>query len=813
MSIVDVKFSNTKLKSLSKSIKQAAQTGGAQLIGKEQVQKFITYLITEQYKNIPSEFNADSHEGNHLFSMNFDMDMLNPFEMNELNAFATKAEYDLYLKEYSALLANEFMNSSECRFFRTDGNQWDMGRYIISCTKEELEVFKTDEEKVAFLTLYANRTLMALSNCDKVEDINFKYMIVPHLKEGNPHVHIALSSYTFDQKPVYFYRNAQKNGVLKKFCDVKYAMEMEYPNLIPMEIEHRKQQLNQTSEEIKDKKTVINSNGKSTSYDKEIIGAIKLLSEKYKGDNYYHADVKADFEKLGLKLLFQKKPKKLLISLDNGAFKSFENLPYEQKRIIEQFDEMEYAQSKTDVDVSKVIKDASQYINQHISNGNPVDFETLNNQLKSKFGVCLSAKDVERNQKTGVWEYKKWSLHFMSVDIKVSAQKYGIDTSNLKLTRVQVQAMQKEIQTLEQERKAKIAVSGYEKKVRKVKEPFLRQEDETHEEWVARTSADGWKSALHHAVQEGNKLFGTNHRELMTIKSNNQVEVFNGGELEAVLHLISKNYKTVKFTGPSNPKIQARFYKFAVLNGLEVLDYTPPVEIKKEAQQSLDAIYQQLLGKNTALIEIKKEEFIKYNEAIKKNPALLKDKTFLPPQAIYLATNYKWEREIDVRPKVYAYIYGIFEGLTPEAFQHVENLMETVDKETLKNVIADFQMAFSVTDAVMEGILNDARIDLNAENRPEQKLAAPMQYNPQSAPSEKSGSPASSAKSDSTEALPEAQLEAARTAKGGFKAKPKPVLTPTTEKATPPVGGPAKSDKTVGNEALKKFKRGHKNQT
>lgn len=799
MSIVDVKFSNTKLKSLSKSIKQAAQTGGAQLIGKEQVQKFITYLITEQYKNIPSEFNADSHEGNHLFSMNFDMDMLNPFEMNKLNAFATKAEYDLYLKEYSALLANEFMNSSECRFFRTDGNQWDMGRYIISCTKEELEVFKTDEEKVAFLTLYANRTLMALSNCDKVEDINFKYMIVPHLKEGNPHVHIALSSYTFDQKPVYFYRNAHKNGVLRKFCDVKYAMEMEYPNLIPMEIEHRKQQLNETSEEIKDKKTVINSNGKSTSYDKEIIGAIKLLSEKYKGDNYYHADVKADFEKLGLKLLFQKKPKKLLISLDNGAFKSFENLPYEQKRIIEQFDEMEYAQSKTDVDVSKVIKDASQYINQHIYNGNPVDFETLNNQLKSKFGVCLSAKDVERNQKTGIWEYKKWSLHFMSVDIKVSAQKYGIDTSNLKLTRVQVQAMQQEIQTLEQERKAKIQALGYEKKTKNEKESFMRKEGETYEEWVARTSKTNFESALHKLTMDGNKFFGKNHKELMTVLSGNKVTVNQGGELEAVLYYISMGYESVKFTGPQNPAIQARFYKHAFQNGLKIIDYEPPAVIKQEAQQALDKVYYTLLGKNTLMIDKKIEE--------------MKASPDTKHQLIYLQTNFKWEKDIDTRPKLYAYLYGVYNGLTPEAFAHMDTMIETADKATLKAVIADFQQAQSLTDKQLEEILADANIDLNAESRPAEKLAAPKQYNPQSAPSEKPGSPASPPKTDSTETLPETQLEAARTAKGGFKAKPKPVLTPSTEKATPPVGGPAKSDKTVGNEALKKFKRGHKNKT
>lgn len=800
MSIISVSFENTELSKLGKSVKRSIEKAGCELSGRQRVFDFVMYLLSEQYKNKPDAFNDDSHEGNQWFRTNIDITMMSHFEMNEMDAFADQQEYENYRIAFAYHITDALLESSACRFLRTDGNQFDTGRYIIACKDEELAVFKTTKEKAEFLMDYAEKTLMALSNCKTPEEINFRYMIVPNMKAECPDVHIHFAAYDFDQKPVAFHRQGE-DGVLKKFQNVKYEMEQEFPNLDQMETIYRKNRIK------------IDENKKG--YDATIVSELKRLSAKYSGTNYYHPDAKKDFEETGLKTLFQKKPKKLLISLKGGPFKSFEDLSVDMKRLIEQFDEMEYFSKKSDVDISLVVKQASEYINNHIAKGNPVDFETLNSQLKEQFGVCLSANEVVRNDKTGAWDYKKWSLHFLGMDVKVSAQKYGIDVNNLLLTRKQVLQMQEEIKSLEEERKEKIRLNGYEKWKKREKEPFMMQEGETHAEWVARTEKDGWKSSLHNAIVEGNKMFGKNHRELLTMLSHNKVQVNRGGELEAVLHYIANGYKSIEFTGPDNPAIQAKIYKYSVQNGLAIKNYTPPEHIRAEAQQALDAVYNQILGKNTVMIDIKRKEFVDYAKMIEKNPELAKDKS-LKPKAILLSTNYKWEREIDSRPKVYAYLYGIYNGLSPDAFQHAGSILESTDKESLKKIIADFQQSFSITDSQMSEILKDAQIDPEAERKPEMKLVAPKQYDPQSgiqAPSQPApGSALAPAVThDDTEQAP--IHDNGKRSGGGVKAKPMKMVAPKTEApyAGAQEAGQAPQEQPKGDEALSKFKRGAKN--
>ena len=799
MSIIAVKFDNTKLNELSKSVQNSTQVGGATLSGRDKVFKFMKYLFSEQYKNKPDSFNTDSHVGNHLFRTNIKIDMPSPFEMNEMNVFKTEAEYKEYQTVFLNKMTDAFMNASEPKHMRTDGNQWDLGRYILACTEAELSVFQTFDEKAAFIMDYAERTVLALSNCKTLEEVNFEYVIVPHMKDGNPDCHISFASYDFDLNPVDFHRQG-RYGVLKRFNDAKFEMEKEFPNLDQMETIKRKNRIK------------LKEDGKG--YDASIIQALKPLIEKYKGTSYYHSDVKKDFEEIGFKTLFQKKPKALLISYNDGVFKSLEDLPFEFKRFIEQYDEMEYLSKNSDVDISLVIKQASQYINNHIAKGNPESFETLNTQLKEQFGVCLSPKEIVRNDKTGAWDYKKWSLHFIGLDVKVSAQKYGIDVNNLLLTRKQVLQMQEEIRSLEEERKEKIRLNGYEKWKRREKEPFMMKEGETHAEWVARTEKDGWKSSLHNAIVEGNKMFGRNHRELMTMLSHNKVQVNRGGELEAVLHYIANGYKSIEFTGPDNPAIQAKIYKYSVQNGLAIKNYTPPEHIREEAQQALDAVYHQILGKNTVMIDMKHKEFVDYAKMIEKNPELAKDES-LKPKAIILSTNYKWEREIDSRPKVYAYLYGIYNGLSPEAFQHAASILESTDKESLKKIIADFQQSFSITDSQMAVILHDAQIDPEADHKPVQQLVIPKQYDPQtglSAPSQQApGSAHAPAVQDETDTEQAPTHINGKRSGGGVKAKPMKMVAPKTEAPYEPPQEASTQEQPKGDEALSKFKRGAKN--
>lgn len=768
---------------------KSVEKGGSQLTGRQQIVDFVMYTLNEKFDYKNGQVKMNAHEGASYFISNSKLDMLNPFEMSKLKAFKSKAEFKQYMHRYAEEAADEFLSLTSVKEQRKGGNRFDAGRFIISLTKDELKQFKTDKERADFLNLLAHETFMRMSNCTKIEDINFYYRAVPHLKDKNPHIHLMFSSYTFDGKSVDFYRGNSTHGFIKFLNDVKFDMEEKYPNLLQMEHEKR----------AKEVKTLLeNQELKAGGADAELLESLKALKAKYSGSNYYHKEFKKEFDALGFKTKFQKKPKEVLVSFKDGEFKSLKNLDFELKRLIEKYDEMEHAQIKSHSDISKIIYDATKLINSSTHN-----IEDLNKILKSKFGVMVCPSEISRHKTTGEYLYSKWSIHMIDEGVKFSAQKYGIQIDKIITTLAAVKQMQKEIQTLENETKEKLKARGYEKKNRREMTSVQMLEGETFEEYKTRQEKENMKSALLMLQKEGNDMFGTNHKKMMSLLSPNEINVYRGGERACVQMYIAKGFRSIEFVGDGNAEIQKQMYIECVLHGLKVKNYTPSSEAKAIAQQGLDTVYQQLIGKNIGLIDAKIAELKSIREKELKTGIVDNEdkKTVL----LYLKTNYKFEIDVDVRPKIYGYLYGVYNELHPEVFAHMQTLLKETPKDVLKSVVADFQLAETLTDENMAIVLKACGIDLSDSTVPVYELPKP--HNPESGPKPKPSqqAPGTDAPKETTPAATQQQ-------------EPKPVVTypagtkpPTTQAETQQQAQEdaekKERDRKVGQEALNKLKK------
>lgn len=758
-------------------------SGKSQLKGMSEVKKRVAYLIKEKFDYKNQTAKADVHRGNEYISTNIVLDMATPHELRALGALSTKADYNEYLDMYAEAYAQKFIELSH--------GEWDLGSFVISLSKDEAAHFKTEQELSEFMLSLHNEFMMAMSNTTDIEAVNFRHLGVCHLKETNPHVHSNVTSETFDGHKVDFHRGNSNYGLIKLFNDKKFELEARYPHiLLPMEHEKRAKQL---------KVKLENQELKADGADGELLEALKTLKAKYSGANYYHKDFKKEFTALGFKTQFQKKPKEVLVSFKDGDFKSLKNLDFEFKRLIEKYDELEHAHEKTGTDISKIIFNATQFIN-----SSNLNLEDLNKELKEKFNVMISPAEIERHKTSGEYLYKKWSIHLIDEGLKFSALKYGIQLDKITITLAMVKKMQEEIQTLDNERKQKINCRGYEKKNKREMTTVHMLDGETFEEYKERQAKENMKSALLLLEKVGNDMFGTNHRKMMSLLSPSEIAVYRGGERAAVQMYIAKGFKSITFTGEANKEIQARMYIEAALHGVKVSNYTPDAETKAIADKGLNSVYSKLIGTNIAMIDKKIEEMKAAPNDVHKQ--------------IYLKTNYKFEIEIDVRPKLYGYLYGVYNGLKPEAFAHMEQALKDTPRDVLKSVIDDFQLSETLTDENLAIILADCHINLNEPTTPVYTL--PKAHNPESGPKPTSqqapGAEAKPAKpTEPTPVQPKPQPEQ----------EPKPVVTyptgtnPTQQNGTQQNSTPAQQqaqedkqkqeqerDKALGREALKKLK-------
>ncbi len=764
----------------------------SQLKGMTDIKRRIEYYLTEKYdyKNL-GQAKTDSHKGNEFLSTNIELDMLTPHELRELGALQTESEYNEYMNQYAEAYAQKFIDLSF--------GEWDLGSFVISMSKEEASNFKTEEELSEFLLLAHNETMKAISNCAKIEDVNFRHLGVVHLKETNPHVHSNLSSKTFDGHKVDFYRGDSECGLIKLLNDVKFDLEARYPHiLLQMEHEKREKEL-----KVKLEGQVLKGEGD----DAEFIEAFKILEAQYTDDNYYHADFKKDFAAAGFKVKFQKinspnhkKSKELLVSYKDGEFKSLATLDFKYKRLIEKYNELEHASNVTHTDVSKIILEASRFIN-----SSSLNLEDLNKELKEKFNVVLGPKDIERHQKTGEYLYNKWSIHILDVGLKFSPEKYGIKTKQIPVNLEMVKRVQQQIIELQNESLQGLKMRGYEKNNRYDPRKFYRLQGETLEEWKERQAQENMKSVLATLEKQGSDLFGINHRKQMSVLSPNELLVYRGGERAAVQMYISLGFKSIEFTGQSNAQIQAKMYVEAALHGLKVKNYTPDDETRAIAQKGLDSTYNQIIGKNIALIDLK----------IERMKADLAEGKPVKNPVINLQSNKKFEIEVDVRPKLYGYIYGVYSGLKPSVFADMQQALNDTPKDVLKSVVDHFQLSETLTDDNLATILKSCHIELDEEKAPVYKL--PQAYNPeakkpepsQQAPGAEEAKPAKPTEPTPVQPKPQPEQE------------PKPVVTyptgtnPTQQNGTQTQAQQAQEDKqkqeqerdkALGREALKKLK-------
>lgn len=744
------------------------EKGGSQLSG-IQLKEFIKYLIDEKYKDLKSS--TDLHANNYLFESNLQIDMPTPFEMNEQNAFKTKSEYKKYLLKYAERVANEYLKITEpAKLSRPDGNRFDMGRYVISFTNEELAAFKTVEDKQAFMMKIGYESLCTLGNVKDKKDIKFLYHIVPHMvlndPDENPHIHLTFSSYTTNHKPVYFYRGDKTTGVIKKFNDLAYRLEKKYPNLLPMEIATQEKKLKPET-------------------DITVVQALQHLEDKYGDLKYDHVAFAKEFADLGFKHRYVARPKDLLVSYKGGEFKSISALDYKLKRNLEKFDIIEHAKSKTNTDVAQILSDVAKHVDKHCKQECPVSFKTLNEQLAENFGVVLSSGKIKRNSK-GEYIYDKWSIHFLYEELQFSAKKFGIIPENIKLTLAQVQEMQKELETLEQERKKKLEVKGWEKKSKRdLGNLFWDAENESWEEFTQRQKDAGLKAAVYKLHMQGNMFLDADQKKKFEMTSNNSMSIYAGGTGAAAAMFKLKGFKVVTFTGPNEKFLQDDFYVKATYIGLKVGgDYTPDEVTKKKAQDLLDNRYQQLVGKNQAKIDMFIEKLLADTDPNKK------------AQYFYPETHFQYGETIDARSAVDSLLYAVSKGLKPTAIAHIDKTLADMPLETIKSVIEDFRNSQAITEDNMKELVKAAGIDLSERKAETTKLVAPKNYDPQSGIQNK---PATSTKKSEASKIDvnDTTLPAAT-----------PIVTDSgtvTAKASKVINQPEtkQQDKTLGNEHLK----------
>lgn len=744
------------------------EKGGSQLSG-IQLKEFIKYLIDEKYKDLKSS--TDLHANNYLFESNLQIDMPTPFEMNEQNAFKNKSEYKKYLLKYSERVANEYLKITEpAKLSRPDGNRFDMGRYVISFTNEELAAFKTVEDKQAFMMKIGYESLCTLGNVKDKKDIKFLYHIVPHMvlndPDENPHIHLTFSSYTSNHKQVYFYRGDKTTGVIKKFNDLAYRLEKKYPNLLPME-------------------TVTQDKKLKPEIDLTIVSALQKLEDEFGGLKYNHEAFTKAFAKAGFTHRFVAKPKDLLISYKGGEFKSISALDTKLKRNLEKFDIIEHSKTKTSTDVAKILSDVAKHVDKHVKDGCPISFQDLNNQLKEQFGVMIGPKEIKRGSK-GEYKYEKWSINFIYEDLKFSAVKFGINTNNIKLTLAQVQEMQKELETLEQERKKKLEVKGWEKKSKRdVGNLFWDSENESWEEFTQRQKDAGLKAAVYKLQMQGNMFLDADQKKKFEMTSNNSMSIYAGGTGAAAAMFKLKGFKTVTFTGPNEKFLQDDFYVKATYIGLKVGgDYTPDETTRRKAQELLDNRYQQLVGKNQAKIDMFIEKLLADTDPNKK------------AQYFYPETHFQYGETIDARSAVDSLLYAVSKGLKPTAIAHIDKTLAEMPLDTIKSVIEDFRNSQAITEDNMKELVKAAGINLTERKTENPKLVAPKNYDPQSGVQAK---PAPSTKKSDAPKLDvnDTTLPAATpivTDSGAVTAKASKVINQPETKP---------QDKTLGNEHLK----------
>ncbi|KTB91588.1 hypothetical protein AO073_01560 [Pseudomonas syringae ICMP 11293] len=670
---------------------------------------------------------------------------LPPFKMKEYRSRHAMNEADFL-----------YTHATDCKLNspRSKGKQMDGFRFIISCKPEELSHCNTDKEKADFLKTLGRAFLQNMSGS---EEINFYYKMVPHLKDGNPHLHIMMSSYTIDGQYYPFFRGKQDHGLIKLFDDVKYDLEKKHPTLLRME--HDKREKNRLKIEVDKETNVV------TGEHAEIFNNLNKILSSHEGSNYSHPKIVKELTEAGFELRYTKAKSKSkfkdiqIFHKDAGeAFRSYANLPFQAKRVMENYETYQYFAKalKIKSDVSATVAKATLLVNSFPSK----DVTELNKVLYEELGVMLmpSFKTNVTNDGGTVSQSKtvsSWSFYLARENVKFPALKAGVnDPKKLITTLPLAEELHEQIEKMIHYATVAQEAAGirYSQKKRENNPLFRFLENEKNAEFLERMLASkAYKQSLTSQMASGNSFISSyNSRKMLETNGTDSVTVYQANmssAKSAIQWYVAQGFASIVFKGTENPEIQRMMYIQGILHDVKIDNYTPSAELKAEAQALLD-------GERDKVIESNKEKIKAHLADIAENPNGEKEH-------LYLRTNRKLDVDVDERPKLYGFLYGIKMGLDRSVFMHMDKL--NLDKEQIKEVIKHFASEEKINSVELRDILIRAGIldDVEPVTKERQK--------PVKTPSQ--SSPASSTVSQSAVKKPATKSSAAKSSAAG---DPKP---------------------------------------
>ena len=668
------------------------ESSDPEIRGKVRIKGAVAYLHLPKI----NDDGMDTHVGVQYTETNLDLQLDSPHKMKKLGLFKNEIAEKKYTLKFASTCAHEFMEHSN-QGKKSSSKAPDAFSFIVSCTENELATLKTDEEKAKFLIDSAKETLLELSNSKT--DIAFKYMIVPHLKDGNPHVHVLMSTRRLDGYRPSFFRGKKHSGIIKKMRDVKFRLEEKYPFLLQMEHEDRAKTID----------VLTNPNtGEVFGKHVELVNRIESITSQFNGQNYSYPQFTQALQDSGFEVVDDYLNGKQHIKIkhkDHGdEFLSIDTLPAHTKGVLELHAAYKYKANQTKTDVSLIVSKAVALINaSDMSNG----FEELNKKLYQELGARL-VPNISKN-KNGERKVSGWSIYLDEFDFKISAKKSGvIIDSQMKIDMDEVESInslyqmvkKQNIQKQVTEATANGSISIGDGRKKKIKFRFI-DNTESLQDFITRFNENSrYGPSITKQMIVGNTVVSKfNQRDVCTIVGN-AVETYqtdlNSALITMSIH-VAKGHTKIRCTGEANPRTQANLYLASRICGTTLLDYTPSPELVKEADSMMDKEYKKLVIAN--------RQRVKDAVAMRTTDPTGKSKK------VFIQTNNRMDREVDARPKLYGFLYGIHKGIPANDFTYVQHLND-LPKAVKKRVIDDLRKDEQLTAQELDSILIRAGITL-----------------------------------------------------------------------------------------------------
>ena len=659
------------------------ESSDPEIRGKVRIKGAVAYLYLPKI----NDDGIDTHLGVQYSETNLDLQLDSPQKMKKLGLFKNGIDERNYTLEFATSCAHEFMQHSN-QGKKSSSKASDAFSFIVSCTDNELASLKTDEEKAKFLINSAKETLLELSNSKT--DIAFKYMIVPHLKDGNPHVHVLMSTRRLDGYRPSFFRGKKHSGIIKKMRDVKYRLEEKYPFLLQMEHEDRAKTID----------VLINPNtGKIYGKHVELVNRIESITSKFVGQNFSYPKFTIALRESGFEVVDDYLKGKQHIKIkhkDYGDdFLSIDTLPHQTKGVLELHAAYKYKANQTKTDVSLIVSKAVALINaSDMSNG----FEELNKKLYQELGARL-VPNISKN-KSGERKVSGWSIYLDEFDFKISAKKSGVSMDNkLKIDMDEVESINSLYQMIKkqniQKQVTEATVNGSitiaDGRKKRIKFRFI-DNTESLQDFITRFNENSrYGPSITKQMIVGNTVVSKfNQRDVCTIVGN-AVETYqtdlNSALITMSIHT-AKGHTKIRCTGEPNPRTQANLYLASRICGTTLLDYTPSPELVREADSMMDKEYKKLVIANRQRVR----------------DAVAIRATGPTGKKVFVQTNNRMDREVDARPKLYGFLYGIHKGLAFQDFtyvQHLNDLPRSLKKRVIDDLRKDEQLSANEMDSIL----------------------------------------------------------------------------------------------------------------